>query len=88
MVIERFHEGRIDEIYQRFHTNGRMLPDGLYYVASWLSKEKNTCFQLMETSNSQLFKEWFSHWQDLTDFEIYPLARTTDEPKVSHATYS
>lgn len=73
IVIERFHDGKLNDIYQRFAENGRMLPDGLYYVDSWLSKDANICFQLMKTSKHALFDEWIEKWNDLTDFEIYPI---------------
>jgi len=47
MVIESFLPGCQDKIYQRFHEKGRMLPEGLDYVNSWLEKDGDRCFQLM-----------------------------------------
>jgi len=73
MIVEHFHEGAQNQIYERFKAKGRMLPDGLYYIDSWLSSDSNICFQLMATDNKTLFEEWFQHWNDLTDFEIHPL---------------
>ena len=73
MIVERFHEGAQEKIYQRFHAKGRMLPDGLHYIDSWLSSDTNICFQIMATGNIDLFEEWFQHWNDLTDFDIHPL---------------
>ena len=78
MIVEYFHDGAQDQIYQRFHTKGRMLPDGLHYIDSWLSSDTNICFQLMATDNVNLFEEWFQHWNDLTDFEIHPLNNKPD----------
>ena len=79
MVIEKFKEGALDAIYERFKTYGRQLPDGLYYIDSWLSAgtDADICFQLMATENPDLFKQWTSHWDDLTDFTIYPI---TEKP--------
>jgi Protein of unknown function (DUF3303) len=78
MVIERFHEGRAPDIYRRFRERGRMAPDGLRYVASWVDEPFERCFQVMETDNEALFREWMANWQDLIDFEIVPV-RTSAE---------
>jgi len=73
MVVEHFLNNSKDEIYQRFAEKGRMLPDGLHYIDSWLSTDANICFQLMETDDHKLFDQWTIHWKDLTRFEIYPI---------------
>ena len=73
MVVETFKLGRIDEIYERFNQKGRMLPEGLQYIDSWLSIDRTKCFQLMEADKIELFDEWISNWNDLTDFEIIPV---------------
>ncbi len=70
MVVETTHEGRLGEVYERFHQKGRMLPDGLRYIDSWLEKDGNRCYQLMETDDRALFDHWTQHWEDLTHFEI------------------
>lgn len=70
MVIERFRDGCFDVAYERFHTKGRLLPAGLNYLNSWVSKNDHICFQLMETNTPALFDTWFERWSDLVDFEI------------------
>lgn len=70
MVIETFRLGRKADVYERFTRCGRMLPEGLEYIDSWLEKGGDRCFQLMETSDYSLFQEWIEHWKDTTDFEI------------------
>lgn len=70
MVIETFRSGCLEEVYDRFHEKGRMLPDGLIYIDSWLEKGGHRCFQLMETKDPSLFSKWIERWSDLTDFEI------------------
>jgi len=50
-----------------------MLPDGLLYIDSWLEKDGDRCFQLMETDCRQLFEHWTKNWEDLVSFEIVPL---------------
>ena len=70
MVIEKFQPGMLDEVYKRFHDKGRMTPEGLTYIDSWLEKDGDRCFQLMETEDKALFSVWTKNWDDLTDFEI------------------
>ncbi|MEO6098657.1 MAG: DUF3303 family protein [Fibrobacteria bacterium] len=70
MVIETFKPGKLDEVYSRFHKQGRMMPEGLFYLDSWLEKGGLRCFQLMETENPQLFSEWMEKWNDLAGCEI------------------
>ena len=78
MVIEHSRPGRAPEVYRRFHDRGRMAPDGLRYVSSWVDLGFNRCFQVMEADSEALFKEWTAQWDDLIDFEIVPV-RTSAE---------
>ena len=73
MVIETFRLGCKDKVYQRFHANWRMLPDGLKYVNSWLEKDGDRCFQLMETDDPSSFREWMERWKDLVEMEVVEL---------------
>jgi len=73
MVIETFRPGCKGKIYERFHQKGRMLPDGLVYVNSWLERDGDRCFQLMETDDPSLFEKWLGHWQDLVGMEFIEL---------------
>ena len=76
MVIERFKDA--PAIYRRFREKGRMTPDGLEYVSSWIDVDVTTCYQLMRTDNFALFQLWIDNWKDLMDFEIVPV-RTSAE---------
>jgi Protein of unknown function (DUF3303) len=78
MVIERFKEGTAPEIYRRFREKGRMMPQGLEYVSSWIDLDFKTCWQLMQTENFALFDTWIDNWKDLMNFEIVPV-RTSAE---------
>jgi Domain of unknown function (DUF3303) len=78
MVIERFKPDTGAEIYRRFRERGRMLPEGLEYVSSWIDLSFKTCWQLMQTEDYALFDEWIANWRDLVDFEIVPV-RTSAE---------
>jgi hypothetical protein len=73
MVIETFAPGKRDLVYERFREKGRMLPEGLFYINSWVEAKGDRCFQLMETANPELFRAWTSAWEDLVTFEIVPL---------------
>ena len=54
MVIERWKNGKAEEIYRRVQEKGRMLPEGLKYVDSWVEPNFNRCFQLMECDELHL----------------------------------
>lgn len=75
MVIESFRPGSKALVYERFWEKGRMLPAGLHYIDSWLEKDGDRCFQLMETDAPALFDEWTAAWSDLVLFEIIELER-------------
>lgn len=73
MVIETFFDGCKGKVYERFNAKGRMVPEGLVYLDSWLEKDGNRCFQLMETEEFSLFQLWTQNWNDLVKFEIIEL---------------
>ena len=76
MVIERFKDA--PAIYQRLRERGRMMPEGLEYVSSWIDVDLKTCWQLMRTDNESLLQAWTDNWKDLMDFEVVPV-RTSAE---------
>ena len=79
MVIEHFAPGAKTSIYERFHQKGRMLPRGLIYIDSWLEKDGDRCFQLMETNDRSLFDAWVDRWKDLIRFEIIELGEKPEK---------
>ena len=78
MVIEKFRPGRAPDVYRRFRAQGRMTPDGVRHVASWVDLEFRRCFQVMEAGSEALLKEWTDKWNDLVEFEIVPV-RTSQQ---------
>ena len=80
LVIEHFKPGTRAKIYDRFHEKGRMLPEGLFYIDSWLEKDGDRCFQLMETNDRSLFDAWMDRWKDLVRFEIVELGEKPKDP--------
>jgi hypothetical protein len=73
MVVEHFKNNDAVPIYRRFHARGRLTPDGLVYVSSWIDHKLERCYQLMETHDRALLEDWMTKWWDLVDFEVYPV---------------
>ena len=73
MVIETFRNQDAKSVYRRFRDKGRMTPDGLAFVSSWVSADLGRCFQIMETDDVALLQQWVAEWSDLVDFEIVPI---------------
>jgi hypothetical protein len=78
MVIEHFRAGKAVEVYRRFRDRGRMAPEGVRYISSWVDLGFRRCFQVMEAGNETLLKEWTANWDDLVEFEIVPV-RTSEQ---------
>ena len=70
MVIERFRNRDAVAVYRRYRERGRMMPEGLKYVESWVEPDFDRCFQLMDCDDPRLFQQWTAQWQDLVEFEI------------------
>ena len=73
MVVEDFRGRDRKAIYRRFRDKGRMTPDGLRFVGSWVTAGMGRCFQLMEADDVTLFQRWVAEWCDLGEFEILPV---------------
>jgi hypothetical protein len=76
MVVEHFKDA--SAIYRRLYEKGRLMPEGLEYVSSWIDVDLKTCWQLMRTEDESLFQTWTDNWKDLMDFKIVPV-RTSAE---------
>jgi hypothetical protein len=76
MVVEHFKDA--PAIYRRLREKGRMMPEGLEYVSSWIDVDLKICWQLMQAEDASLFQRWIDNWKDLMDFEIVPV-RTSAE---------
>ncbi|MGP0057227.1 MAG: DUF3303 domain-containing protein [Steroidobacteraceae bacterium] len=73
MVVEHFRNNDPLPIYRRFRDRGRMAPEGVQYVSSWVDDKLERCFQIMETSERNLLDRWMENWSDIVDFEIFPV---------------
>jgi len=78
MVIERFRGGDAVPVYRRFRERGRMAPEGLTYVDSWVDESLRICFQIMRTDRPELLDQWMAAWSDLVEFEVYPVVTSAD----------
>ena len=78
MVVEQFKNGDAAPVYRRFREVGRLAPDGLTYVASWVDVKLERCYQLMETTDPSLLDRWMAQWNDLVDFEVHPVISSSE----------
>ena len=78
VVIEQFRGGDPLPVYRRFRDRGRLAPEGLRYVASWVTQDLTRCYQIMECEDRALLDEWISRWSDLVEFEVIPAQTSAD----------
>jgi hypothetical protein len=78
MVVENFKNGDPAPVYARFRERGRMAPDGLVYVSSWVDEGLRRCFQVMETADISLLERWMSCWSDIVSFEVIPVISSAE----------
>jgi len=78
MVVEHFRNGDAIPVYRRFRERGRLMPDGVNYVSSWVDEKLERCFQLMEADDPVLLDEWIANWDDVADFEVYPVVSSSE----------
>jgi len=81
MVVEHFKNNDAIAVYKRFRDRGRMAPDGLRYVASWVDANLDCCYQLMETDDPLLLETWMGNWKDLIDFEVHTVLTSQEAVK-------
>jgi hypothetical protein len=77
MIIEHFRNGPAP-VYARFRERGRLAPDGVTYVNSWVTSDLQRCYQIMECDDRALLDIWLSKWADLVDFEVHPVITSAD----------
>jgi hypothetical protein len=78
MIVEDFRDGDPLPAYRRFRDQGRLAPEGLRYVASWVTEDFRRCFQVMECDDPQLLVRWMARWEDLVDFEVVPVVTSAE----------
>ena len=78
MVIEHFRNAEPVPVYSRFRERGRLAPEGLRYVSSWVTDDYTTCYQVMDTDDRGLLDEWIANWSDLVEFEVIPVVTSSE----------
>jgi Domain of unknown function (DUF3303) len=78
MVVEYFKNKDAVPVYRRFRDQGRLMPEGLLYVSSWVDVNYERCYQLMETHDRSLLDKWIANWSDLVEFEVVPVVTSKD----------
>ena len=73
MVVEHFRNADPLRVYRRFRDRGRMAPEGLQYLSSWVDQKFERCFQLMEAPDQTFLNQWIANWGDIADCEIFPV---------------
>ena len=73
MIIEEYRGGDPLPVYRRFRDRGRMAPEGLRYIASWVTPDGSRCYQVMECDDPGLLDRWMANWADIVDFEVVPV---------------
>jgi hypothetical protein len=73
MVIEHFKSNDALPVYRRFRDRGRLAPEGVQYISSWVDDKLERCFQIMEASERDLLERWIQNWNDIVDFEVFPV---------------
>ena len=76
IVIESFKDPVA--VYRRFRDRGRMAPDGLSYVNSWVTPDVKRCYQVMECADRSQLDAWLARWSDLVDFEVVPVITSAE----------
>ena len=78
MIIEHFRGGDARPVYARFRLRGRLAPEGLDYVSSWVTEDLAHCYQVMKTDDRALLDQWIAKWEDLVEFEVIPVITSAE----------
>lgn len=78
MVVEHFRGGDARPVYARFRAQGRLAPEGLRYVNSWVTDDLTTCYQVMECEDRALLDQWIDAWSDLVEFEVHSVITSAE----------
>lgn len=73
MIIEDYRDGDPLPVYRRFGDRGRMAPDGLRYISSWVTADLRRCYQVMECDDPELLEQWMANWADIVEFSVVPV---------------
>ena len=78
LIIEHFRDGNARPVYERFRERGRLAPDGIQYVSSWVTADLRHCYQVMACDERALLDQWIAAWADLVQFEVVPVLTSAE----------
>ena len=85
MVIETYLDGP-DPVYERAAARGRLLPDGVDYLDSWVEEAtRGRCFQLMRATERALLEIWMQRWSDIVSFEVVEVVPSAEVSSAYHS---
>ena len=84
MIVEHFRNGDPKPVYARFRDKGRLAPEGLKYIISWVTDDLAHCYQVMECDDRRLLDQWLAAWSDLVDFEVHPIVTSAEAAEAAH----
>ncbi|MGZ3922369.1 MAG: DUF3303 domain-containing protein [Flavisolibacter sp.] len=82
LIIERFKQGKVKQVYERFEEQGRLMPHGLHFLNSWITEDVAVCYQVMETDDRNKLNQWMDAWSDLVDFEVIAVITSGQARKI------
>jgi hypothetical protein len=77
MIVETFTHGP-KPVYERFRERGRMAPDGLEYISSFVTPDGARCYQVMQCEDPALLETWMGAWRDLVSFDVVPVITSAE----------
>jgi hypothetical protein len=78
LIVEHFRNGDPGPVYDRFRRRGRLAPNGLTYVGSWVTSDLTRCYQVMECDDRALLDQWLAAWDDIVEFEVHPVITSAE----------
>jgi hypothetical protein len=85
MIIEHFRNGDPRPVYARFRERGRLAPEGLRYISSWVTSDYKHCYQVMECDDRSLLDQWMQAWEDIVEFEVHPVVTSAQAVEAASA---
>jgi len=82
MIVEHFKNDDPIPVYRRFRDRGRLAPDGLRYISSWVDEKLEHCFQIMETADRNLLDQWITNWSDIVEFNVFPVISSKEAAEI------
>jgi len=83
VVVETYKPGKTKGIYNRLRERGRLMPEGVECIASWVTLDHKRCYQVMKARDLRLLEQWTSQWKDLVDFEVIPVESSEEAARAA-----